>query len=119
GNKKELAGFFPDTTNNRMELMAALQGLLALKEKCSVKVHTDSAYIHNAFEKGWIISWQNNGWLTSTKKPVENQDLWKQLVNATKDHVVKWYKVKGHSDDEMNNLCDKLAREQIKKNVKT
>nr|WP_207644621.1 ribonuclease HI [Christensenella intestinihominis] len=117
GNRKELSGFAEDTTNNRMELTAALRGLLALKERCSVKVHTDSAYIHNAFDKGWIIAWQNNGWKTASKKPVENQDLWKQLVNASKNHVVKWYKVKGHADDELNNLCDKLAREQIKKNV--
>ena len=68
GNRKEISGFAADTTNNRMELTAALQGLLALKERCSVKVHTDSAYIHNAFEKGWIIAWQNNGWKTAAKK---------------------------------------------------
>ncbi|MEG1752723.1 MAG: ribonuclease HI, partial [Christensenella sp.] len=118
GNRKELSGFAPETTNNRMELMGAIHGLLALKECCNVKVHTDSAYIHNAFDKGWIIAWQNNGWLTSAKKPVENQDLWKQLLNAAKDHIVKWYKVKGHADDELNNLCDKLARDEIKRNAK-
>ncbi len=113
GNKKEFAGFAEDTTNNRMELTAAMQGLLALKEPCNVSVYTDSAYIHNAFDKGWIIAWQNNGWRKADKKPVENQDLWKQILNLTKDHNVTWHKVKGHSDDEMNNLCDKLAREQI------
>jgi len=118
GNKKELSGFVEETTNNRMELMAVMQGLLALKEPCNVSVHTDSAYIHNAFEKGWIIAWQNNGWKRADKKPVENQDLWKQIINLTKDHNVSWHKVKGHSDDEMNNLCDKLAREEIKKHIK-
>ncbi len=115
---KEISGNMHHTTNNRMELFAVISALGALKEPCKVRVHSDSSYVVDAFNKRWIDSWQNNGWITSTKKPVENQDLWKQLVNATKDHVVKWYKVKGHSDDEMNNLCDKLARDQIKKNVK-
>ncbi len=117
GNQKELSGFVEETTNNRMELTAAMQGLLALREKCNVSIYTDSAYIHNAFEKGWIIAWQNNGWRTAAKKPVENQDLWKEILNLTKNHNVKWYKVKGHANDELNNLCDKLAREQIKKNT--
>ncbi len=116
GNRKNLSGFAEETTNNRMELTAAMQGLLALKERCSVGMYTDSAYIHNAFEKGWIIAWQTNGWKTANKKPVENQDLWKALLNLTKSHLVKWYKVKGHADDELNNLCDQLAREQIKRN---
>lgn len=116
GHQKELAGYVEETTNNRMELTAAMQGLLALKEKCNVSVYTDSAYIHNAFDKGWIISWQNNGWRTANKKPVENQDLWKEILNLTKSHNVKWYKVKGHSDNKFNNLCDKLATDQIKKN---
>lgn len=118
GNKKELSGYDPETTNNRMELLAVIKGLLALKERCIVGVYTDSAYIHNAFEKGWIIAWQNNGWKTSAKKPVENQDLWKLLLNETKSHVVKFYKVKGHSDSELNNRCDQLARDQIKQNSK-
>lgn len=118
GNQKELSGYNPETTNNRMELTAAMMGLMALKEPCKVKVYTDSAYIHNAFDKGWIISWQTNGWRTASKKPVENQDLWKELVNLTKEHSVKWFKVKGHSDDEMNNLCDKLARQEIVKHRK-
>ncbi|MEG0251774.1 MAG: ribonuclease HI [Christensenellaceae bacterium] len=117
GNQKEFSGFFPETTNNRMELMAAIRGLMALKERCRANVYTDSAYIHNAFEKGWIISWQNNGWKTAARKPVENQDLWKQLVNLSKGHVVKWYKVKGHSNDKFNNLCDELAKKQIVMNV--
>ena len=115
GNKKEISGFSPETTNNRMELSAAMQGLLALKERCKVSVFTDSAYIHNAFDKGWIIAWQSNGWKTAKKQPVENQDLWKAILNLTKDHDVSWHKVKGHANDELNNRCDLLAREQIKK----
>lgn len=118
GNKKEISGYCEETTNNRMELTAAMQGLLALKERCKVSVFTDSAYIHNAFDKGWIIAWQNNGWRTVNKKPVENQDLWKAILNLTKDHDVQWYKVKGHADNELNNRCDSLAREQIKINNK-
>lgn len=118
GYKKEFSGFNPETTNNRMELTAAMKGLMALKEPCSVDVYTDSSYIHNAFSKGWIISWQNNGWKTAAKKPVENQDLWKELINLTRGHTVRWHKVKGHSDDEMNNLCDKLARGEITRNMK-
>ncbi len=118
GNKKEGSGFLEETTNNRMELLAIIRGLLALKESCKVNVYTDSAYVHNAFDKGWIIAWQENGWKTAAKKPVENQDLWKQLLNATKDHLVYWHKVKGHSDDAYNNRCDELARGEITKNVK-
>lgn len=118
GTVKELSGFDPETTNNRMELLAVIKGLLALKERCLVEVYTDSAYIHNAFSKGWIIAWQNNGWRTAAKKPVENQDLWKLLLNATKSHVVKFFKVKGHADSEQNNRCDQLARQQIKANTK-
>ncbi|MGI6153318.1 MAG: ribonuclease HI [Christensenellaceae bacterium] len=115
GNKKEISGYNPDTTNNRMELTAAMKGLMALKERCRVHVYTDSAYIHNAFDKGWIVSWQRNGWKTAAKKPVENQDLWKEILNQTKSHIVKWHKVKGHSDDALNNRCDELARAEIKK----
>ena len=119
GHEKEISGFVAETTNNRMELMAVIQGLLALKERCKVSVYTDSAYIHNAFDKGWVISWQNNGWRKADKKPVENQDLWKELVNLSKEHIIAWHKVKGHSDNELNNRCDKLARNQIKNNVES
>jgi len=118
GNVKEISGFEMETTNNRMELLAVIKGLLALKERCMVEIYTDSSYIHNAFSKGWIIAWQNNGWRTAAKKPVENQDLWKLLINETKSHVVKFYKVKGHADSELNNRCDYLARQEIKSNTK-
>ena len=114
GTEKELCGFAPDTTNNRMELTAVIKGLIALKERCFVDVYTDSAYVLNAFEKGWLMLWESNGWKTAAKKPVENQDLWKTLLNLTRDHVVKFYKVKGHADDARNNRCDALATGQIK-----
>ena len=117
-HKKELSGFFEETTNNRMELFALIKGLLALKEPCIVDVYTDSAYLFNAFDRGWIISWQNNGWKTSSKKPVENQDLWHEIVNQTKQHTINWHKVKGHADNELNNRCDELARKAIKEGLK-
>ncbi len=117
GAEKEISGFVGDTTNNRMELTAAVEGLKALKERCRVSVYTDSAYLHNAFTQGWIISWELNGWKTSKKEPVENQDLWKLLINYTKDHEVAWHKVKGHADNEYNNRCDALARKQITDNT--
>ena len=118
GNKKELSGFVEESTNNRMELTAVMQGLLALNESCNVSIFTDSAYIHNAFDKGWIISWQNNGWRRADKKPVENKDLWQHILNLSKNHRVTWHKVMGHSNDETNNHCDKLARGQIRKHMK-
>ena len=100
-----------DTTNNRMELTAAIEGLNALKEKCKVILHTDSAYLHNAFTKGWIDNWQKNGWKTSAKKPVENKDLWEKLIHLSTKHRIVWKKVKGHSDNTLNNLVDKLCVE--------
>jgi len=117
GVEKEISGFVKETTNNRMELTAAVEGLKALKERCRVDLYTDSAYVHNAFTQGWIIGWELNGWKTAKKDPVENQDLWKLLIHYAKDHEVTWHKVKGHADNEHNNRCDKLARGQIKDNV--
>lgn len=116
--EKEVSGFVKHTTNNRMELTAAVEGLKALRKRCKVSVYTDSAYIHNAFTQGWIISWELNGWKTSKKEPVENQDLWKLLINFSKDHEVAWHKVKGHADNPYNNRCDALARKQITDNAK-
>lgn len=116
GNEKRISGFEPDTTNNRMELTAVLEALKALKEPCSVTVYTDSAYIHNAFEKGWIDKWLINGWKNASKQPVENQDIWKAILHAARDHQVKYKKVKGHAYDKYNNICDELARKAIKDN---
>lgn len=116
GNEKEISGYEPETTNNRMELSAVLEALKALKEPCKVIVHTDSAYIHNAFERGWIDKWLSNGWKNASKQPVENQDLWKAILQAAQGHKVSYKKVKGHSDDKYNNICDELARKAIKDN---
>jgi ribonuclease HI len=100
-----------------MELMGAIKGLEALKRPCSVKLHSDSAYLINAFQRKWIEKWQHNGWLNVKKQPVDNQDLWKRLVALTEKHQVRWIKVEGHSDDELNNRCDYLAKQAIKENT--
>jgi len=113
GHEREISGAEPDTTNNRMEQIAVIKALQALKEPCIVSLYTDSAYVANAFNKGWLNSWQRNNWLTSAKSPVENQDLWKDLLTLTDQHRVTFIKVKGHSDNELNNRCDALARNAI------
>ncbi|RJE48302.1 MULTISPECIES: ribonuclease HI [unclassified Dehalobacter] len=111
--EREISGFEANTTNQRMELTAALQGLAALKEPCSVQVHSDSAYLINAFEQKWLSRWQKNGWQSSQKKPVENRDLWVLLLELTAKHEVVWVKVKGHSGHPENERCDELARKAI------
>lgn len=108
-HKKLLSGGERMTTNNRMELTAALEALRALRQPCRAALHTDSAYLYNAFTQGWLDRWQRNGWKTASKKPVENKDLWEQLLSASARHDVTWVKVKGHADDELNNLVDELA----------
>lgn len=108
-HKKELSGGEKNTTNNRMEIMAVIQALKSLKEPCMVKVHSDSAYVVNCFQQGWYKSWLKNGWKNSKKQPVENQDLWKELLKLMEGHQVEYIKVKGHSDNEYNNRCDELA----------
>ena len=114
-NSKILSGNMKQTTNNRMELQAVVSGLQALNEPCSVKLHSDSAYIVNAFEQDWISNWISNGWRTSKKQEVANRDLWNELLRLTKYHKVEFIKVKGHSNNELNNLCDKYARAEILK----
>ena len=104
----------PDTTNNRMELFAAVQGFTALKQPCKVTLYSDSAYLVNAFKQNWIASWQRNGWKNASKKPVENQDLWKWLLTVMQPHEVTINKVKGHADNPWNNRCDELATGQIR-----
>ena len=115
--EKEIYGFDKDTTNNRMEMLAPIKALEMLKEPCKVSIHTDSAYVFNAFTQGWIDNWQRNNWQTASKKPVQNKDLWLRLIELTKQHKVKWIKVKGHSDNEKNNRCDELAKLAIKEHV--
>lgn len=112
-HRREMSGYEELTTNNRMELTAAIMALQALKEPCRVELYTDSAYLCNAFLQRWIIGWQRNGWKTSTKKDVENRDLWEELISLSHTHSIEWHKVKGHSDNPHNNRCDELARAAI------
>lgn len=114
-NKKEISGGKQGTTNNIMELTAVIEGLKLLKYPCEVDLYSDSAYVVNAFEQGWIYNWAKNNWKTAGKEPVKNQELWKELYQLTKTHKVKFHKVKGHSDNVYNNRCDELARNAIKK----
>lgn len=115
GKEKEIAGGAKNTTNNRMEMMAVIKGLKALKRPCKVKIHSDSALIVNTFKKGWIEDWQKRGWKKSNKKPVENRDLWEEMLRAMKPHKIEWIKVKGHADNMLNNRVDKLAVNASKK----
>ena len=113
-NKKEISGAKKDTTNNVMELTAVVEALKLLKYPCEVDLHSDSAYIVNCFNQGWIYNWVRNNWKTTSKEPVKNKEIWEQLYNLTKKHKVNFIKVKGHSDNELNNRCDELARNAIK-----
>jgi ribonuclease HI len=115
GAKKELSGGEANTTNNRMELMGVISGLKALTRPCNVEVHSDSAYVVNAFSQNWIGKWASNGWKNSAKADVANSDLWKELLELTKIHNVTFIKVKGHADNEFNNRCDELAVMESKK----
>lgn len=112
GAEKELSGAEAATTNNRMELMAAIQALEALKRSSKVRLHTDSKYVMDGVTK-WIHGWKKNGWKTADKKPVKNEDLWKRLDEVNARHEVTWKWVKGHADNEMNNRADELARNAI------
>lgn len=115
GKTRTISGGEARTTNNRMELTAAIMALKALKRSCRVFVHSDSALLVNAFTKGWIENWQRKGWRKADKKPVENQDLWKDLLSVMNGHEVVWKKVKGHANNEINNLVDELAVAESKK----
>ena len=120
GHKKELCGGELESTNNRMELMAAIRALEALKMPCEVDLHTDSKYVQNAFSKNWIGNWQRNNWRTASKQPVANQDLWQKLIELDKTHTINWCWVKGHSNNPYNERCHQLvwkAREEHKTNT--
>jgi len=110
--EREISGFETLTTNNRMELMAAIAGLEALKRPCRVDLHTDSQYLRDGIMK-WIHGWKRNGWRTADKKPVKNVDLWKELDAAMSAHQVRWHWVRGHAGNAMNERADVLAREGI------
>lgn len=113
--KKEISGFCENTTNNQMELTAVIKALEKLKEPCDITLYSDSAYLINAFTQGWIENWQHNGFKNSNKKPVQNVDLWKQIIDFNNLHKITWIKVKGHADNEFNNRCDQLATGEIAK----
>lgn len=113
GNKKEISGANPKTTNNIMELTAVIEALKLLKYPCKVNVYSDSAYVVNAFAQNWIIGWQKKNWKTADKNDVKNKELWQELLSLTKTHDVTFIKVKGHADNEFNNKCDELARNAI------
>lgn len=108
GVEKDLSGGEAETTNNRMELMAAIMGLRALNRPCAVTLETDSAYVRDGITK-WIHGWRRNGWRTADKKPVKNADLWQDLLEAAAPHQIDWRWVKGHAGDPDNERADKLA----------
>lgn len=113
--EKVVSGAEKETTNNRMEIFAVIKGLEALKERCNVNVYSDSQYVVDAFNQGWINDWQDNNWRTAGKKEVKNVDLWQTLLALCAQHNVKFIKVKGHADNEYNNRCDKIAVGEYKK----
>lgn len=108
-HRKELAGGFRRTTNNRMELMAAIVALRALKGRCQVRLHTDSQYIVQAIEQGWAVRWQKNGWMRNKKEKAVNPDLWTQLLELCRQHEVEFIWVRGHAGNLENERCDQLA----------
>ncbi len=114
GFEKRLSGAEDNTTNNRMELFAVISALECLKEPCEVEVYSDSAYTVNAFVNGWVYEWERSDWKKADKKPVLNSELWQRLLALTKIHKVEFVKVKGHADNEYNNICDKLATDAVK-----
>mgnify|MGYP000376180079 FL=1 len=114
GVEKELSGGDPETTNNRMEMMAAISALEALKRPCIINVYTDSSYVRDGITK-WIFGWQKRGWKTADKKPVKNVELWQRMLEALKPHQVEWHWVKGHAGHPENERCDELARLAVPK----
>ncbi len=111
---REITGGIAATTNNRMELMAAIESLNLLKEACDIDFHTDSEYVRNGITQ-WLTGWKRNGWRTAAKKPVKNADLWQQLDVANARHTVRWHWVKGHAGNDLNERCDELVQEAIAK----
>lgn len=112
GNRKTLRGYAAETTNNRMELTAVIEGLRVLNRSCDVEINTDSKYVMQGINE-WIANWKRNGWKTAARKPVKNVDLWRQLDDEISAHKINWKWVKGHSGVEGNELADQLANEAI------
>ena len=115
GIEKELSGGERETTNNRMELTAVIEALRALKEPCIITLYTDSKYVSDAFNQGWIYGWMKKDWKKADGKPVMNQELWQQLYSLWKQHEITLVWVKGHADNYYNNRCDALAVEESRK----
>ncbi len=114
-HEKVISGGEAETTNNRMELTAAIRALEALTEPCAVELYTDSRYLVDALEKGWVYNWKRNGWRKPDKKPALNVDLWEQLLALLESHEVRLHWVRGHADNAFNNRCDKLAVAESRK----
>ncbi|MEX0594044.1 MAG: ribonuclease HI [Balneolaceae bacterium] len=114
GDRKEISGGESTSTNNRMEMTAVCKALNALKRPCRVRLYSDSALIINAFNQGWIKNWKRRGWRKSNKQPVENRDLWEEILEAATPHQVEWIKIKGHAGIEENERADQLAVEASK-----
>ena len=112
GKEKEISGGNRSTTNNQMELQAAIEALKALKEHCVVDLYTDSQYLRQGITQ-WIHNWKKNGWKTADKKPVKNQELWVELDDLVKKHAIEWHWLKGHAGHPENERCDELARTEI------
>jgi ribonuclease HI len=109
GVEKELSGGYKNTTNNRMEIMGAIAGLEALKEPCEVTLTTDSQYLVNAIEKGWVYKWKANGWMRNSKEEALNRDLWERLLKVMEKHSVRFQWIRGHAGHAENERCDRLA----------
>lgn len=115
GNEKQLSGSEKNTTNNRMELTAVIMALNALNQPCEVKLTTDSKYVCDAVNKGWVYSWRKNGWRKGDKKPALNVDLWEELLSLLEKHEVQFIWVKGHNGHKYNEICDTLAVNEYQK----
>ena len=113
-HRREITGYDPATTNNRMELQAAIQGLRNLKQACAVELYTDSQYLKNGMEQ-WMAKWKRNGWRTAARQPVKNADLWEQLDAVASQHAISWHWVRGHDGHVENERCDYLANEAIRR----
>ena len=114
GHEKELSGGEDNTTNNRMELTAVIEGLSCLKESCIVELYSDSKYVIDGLQKGWAEGWKKRGWIKSDKKPALNPELWDKLLTLTHQHQMRYHWVKGHADNPKNNRCDEMAVAQWK-----
>jgi ribonuclease HI len=114
GEEREISGYEPATTNNRMELRAAVEALQSLEDGAEVDLHTDSQYLRNGMNE-WLARWKRNGWRTADKKPVKNVDLWQELDALASRHVVRWHWVRGHCGHPENERCDALANEAIRR----